>query len=104
MASSNEWRKPASNSPPTTFNQVDKSMSQTLPKQTRIVIVGGGIIGCSVAYHLAQRGCRDVLLLEQGEIGGGATAFAAGLVGGAPQAGLRKLIDASAKLYAALEK
>ena len=45
-----------------------------------------------------------MLLLEQGEIGGGATSFSADLVGGAPQAGLRKLIDASAKLYAALEK
>jgi 4-methylaminobutanoate oxidase (formaldehyde-forming) len=79
-------------------------MNHSLPKQTRIVIVGGGIVGCSVAYHLTQLGCRDVLLLEQAEIGGGATSFAAGLVGGAPQAGLRKLIDASAKLYAALEK
>ncbi len=79
-------------------------MSNSLPKQTRIVIVGGGIIGCSVAYHLTKQGCRDVVLLEQGEIGGRATSFAAGLVGGAPQAGLRKLIDASAKLYAALEK
>src|SRR6267142_3888981 len=79
-------------------------MIDPLPKQARIVVVGGGIIGCSVAYQLAQRDCRDVLLLEQGEIGGGATSCAAGLVGGAPQAGLRKLIDASAKLYAALEK
>ena len=79
-------------------------MSNSLPKQTRIVIIGGGIIGCSVAYHLTKQGCRDVVLLEQGEIGGRATAFAAGLVGGAPQAGLRKFIDASAKLYAALEK
>src|SRR5882672_10001489 len=79
-------------------------MIHPLPKQARIVIVGGGIIGCSVAYHLTQRDCRDVLLLEQGEIGGGATSFAAGLVGGAPQAGLRKLIDASAKLYGDLEK
>ncbi len=79
-------------------------MNHLLPKQTRIVIIGGGIIGCSVAYHLTKQGCRDVVLLEQGDLGGGATAYAAGLVGGAPQAGLRKLIDASAKLYAALEK
>src|SRR5436190_13275226 len=79
-------------------------MSNPLPKQTRIVIVGGGIIGCSVAYHLTKQGCRDVVLIEQGQIGGGATSYAAGLVGGAPQAGLRKLIDASARLYAALEK
>jgi len=79
-------------------------MSQSLPRQTRVVIIGGGIIGCSVAYHLTQHGWRDVLLLEQGELGGGATRLAAGLVGGAPQAAWRKFIDASAKLYAALEK
>jgi 4-methylaminobutanoate oxidase (formaldehyde-forming) len=79
-------------------------MNQSLPKQTRVVVIGGGIIGCSVAYHLAKQGCRDVVLLEQGEIGGRATAWSSGLVGGAPQAGLRKLIDASARLYAALEK
>jgi 4-methylaminobutanoate oxidase (formaldehyde-forming) len=83
---------------------METPMNHPSPKHARIVIVGGGVIGCSVAYHLAQRGCRDVLLLDQGEIGGGATSFAAGLVGGAPQAGLRKLIDASARLYAALEK
>lgn len=79
-------------------------MNTQLPKQTRVVVIGGGIIGCSVAYHLTKQGCREVVLLEQGEIGSRATSFAAGLVGGAPQAGLRKLIDASAKLYAALEK
>src|SRR6185436_10541821 len=79
-------------------------MNNPLPSQAKVVIIGGGIIGCSVAYHLAKQGCRDVLLIEQGEIGAGATSFAAGLVGGAPQAGLRKLIDASAKLYAAVEK
>src|SRR5258706_3492812 len=79
-------------------------MSQSLPQQTRVIIIGGGIIGCSVAYHLTQHGCRDVLLLEQGELGGGATRLAAGLVGGSPQAAWRKFIDASAQLYAGLEK
>ncbi|NCZ47453.1 MAG: FAD-dependent oxidoreductase, partial [Betaproteobacteria bacterium] len=39
-----------------------------LPKHTRVVIVGGGIIGCSVAYHLALVGCTDVVLLEQGKL------------------------------------
>src|SRR5712672_473345 len=81
---------------------MEKTMNH--PRHARIIIVGGGVIGCSVAYHLAQRGCRDVLLLDQGEIGGGATSFAAGLVGRARQSRLRKLIDATAKLYAALEK
>ena len=38
----------------------------TLPKEARIVVCGGGIVGCSVAYHLAKLGWKDVLLLEQG--------------------------------------
>lgn len=38
----------------------------TLPKEARIVVCGGGIVGCSVAYHLAKLGWEDVLLLEQG--------------------------------------
>ena len=53
----------------------------TLPVQARIVIVGGGIAGCSTAYHLAQLGERDVLLLEQGKLTCGTTWHAAGLVG-----------------------
>lgn len=45
-----------------------------------MVIVGGGIAGCSVAYHLALRGCTDVLLLDKGELTSGSTWHAAGLV------------------------
>ena len=56
----------------------------------RVVVIGGGIVGCSVAYHLAKQGCRDVLLLEQNQCGTGSTALSSGLVGGAPQAGWRK--------------
>jgi 4-methylaminobutanoate oxidase (formaldehyde-forming) len=52
-----------------------------LPTQARIVIVGGGIAGCSTAYHLAALGERDVLLLEQGRLTCGTTWHAAGLVG-----------------------
>ena len=39
-----------------------------LPSSAKIVIVGGGIIGCSVAYHLGKLGLTDVLLLEQGKL------------------------------------
>ncbi len=51
-----------------------------LPDRAQVVIVGGGIVGCSIAYHLAKRGTTDVLLLEQGQLTGGTTWHAAGLV------------------------
>ncbi len=51
------------------------------PKKARVVIVGGGIVGCSVAYHLAKAGWKDVVLLEQGRLSGGTTWHAAGMVG-----------------------
>jgi 4-methylaminobutanoate oxidase (formaldehyde-forming) len=52
-----------------------------LPARTRVVVVGGGIVGCSVAYHLALRGESDVVLLERSELTSGTTWHAAGLVG-----------------------
>ena len=51
-----------------------------LPQRSRVVVVGGGIIGCSVAYHLAQMGCRDVVLLERDRLTSGTTWHAAGLI------------------------
>src|SRR5262245_65496581 len=56
-------------------------MSEALPRAARAVIVGGGIAGCSLAYHLAKLGWTDVLLLEQGKLTSGTTWHAAGLVG-----------------------
>ncbi|WP_206378112.1 FAD-dependent oxidoreductase [Sneathiella limimaris] len=52
-----------------------------LPQETEIVIIGGGVIGCSTAYHLTQLGFRDVHLLERRELTCGTTWHAAGLVG-----------------------
>ena len=52
-----------------------------LPERAEIVIIGGGIIGASVAYHLTRLGRTDVVLLEQGQLSGGTTWHAAGLVG-----------------------
>ena len=77
---------------------------ETLPSRARVVIVGGGVIGCSVAYHLTRLGWTDVLLLEQGHLSGGTTWHAAGLVGPlrASESGTR-LVQYSAELYAALE-
>ena len=56
-------------------------MTPALPSQARVVIVGGGIAGCSTAYHLARLGVKDVVLLEQGKLTCGTTWHAAGLVG-----------------------
>ena len=43
-------------------------MSKGIPERAQVVIIGGGIIGASVAYHLTKRGISDVLVLEQGKI------------------------------------
>jgi len=48
--------------------------------QAAVVIIGGGVIGCSAAYHLAKRGIADVLIIERNQLASGATARAAGLV------------------------
>jgi glycine cleavage system T protein len=56
-------------------------MATALPSHARAVVVGGGIAGCSVAYHLTKLGWRDVLLLERRDISCGTTWHAAGLVG-----------------------
>ncbi|THB80947.1 MAG: FAD-dependent oxidoreductase [Desulfobacteraceae bacterium] len=52
----------------------------TLPKHANVVIIGGGIIGCSIAYHLGHMGCKDVVLLERDELTSGTTWHAAGLM------------------------
>lgn len=56
-------------------------MSSNLPKHAQVVIIGGGIHGCSVAYHLAKEGWTDVVLLERKKLTSGTTWHAAGLVG-----------------------
>jgi 4-methylaminobutanoate oxidase (formaldehyde-forming) len=52
----------------------------SLPDRARVVIIGGGIIGCSIAYHLAHMGCKDVVLLERDRLTSGTTWHAAGLM------------------------
>ena len=56
-------------------------MADTLPTHAQAVIIGGGIHGCSVAYHLAKAGWSDVVLLERKQLTSGTTWHAAGLVG-----------------------
>ncbi len=74
------------------------------PGAARIVIIGGGIMGCSVAYHLSQLGETDVVLLEQGRLTSGTTWHAAGLVGQLrAHESMTRLIRYSTDLYASLE-
>ena len=76
------------------------------PTSARVVIVGGGIIGCSVAYHLADMGCKDVVLLEQSQLTAGTTWHAAGLMttyGSTSETSI-EMRKYSRELYAGLEQ
>jgi 4-methylaminobutanoate oxidase (formaldehyde-forming) len=76
----------------------------TLPAQAQIVVVGGGIIGCSTAYHLAKEHKADVVLLEQGKLTSGSTWHAAGLVGQLrSSASITQVLKRSVELYRTLE-
>jgi glycine cleavage system aminomethyltransferase T/glycine/D-amino acid oxidase-like deaminating enzyme len=76
-----------------------------LPTQAEIVIVGGGVVGCSVAYHLAKLGKRDVVLLEQGRLTSGTTWHAAGLVGQLRASrSMTRMSRYGIELYSSLEK
>src|SRR5215207_8913009 len=83
---------------------VARPQHMTIPSQARVVIIGGGIMGCSTAYHLAKNGWKDVVLLEQGRLSGGTTWHAAGLVGQLRGfQNLTRLIRYSTELYSKLE-
>ena len=74
-----------------------------LPAQAQIIVIGGGIIGCSTAYHLARDHKANVLLLEQGKITSGSTWHAAGLVGQLrSSASITKVLKYSVDLYKGL--
>ncbi|WP_428514581.1 GcvT family protein [Roseovarius sp.] len=76
-----------------------------LPKHARVVIIGGGVVGCSVAYHLAKLGWQDVVLLERKQLTSGTTWHAAGLIGQLrASANMTKLARYSAELYRGLEE
>ena len=76
-----------------------------LPSDTKIVIIGGGIVGCSTAYHLAKMGCNDVVLLEKAKLTSGSTFHAAGLVGQLrTNANITQLLGYSVELYKNLEQ
>jgi len=74
------------------------------PGRARTVIIGGGIVGCSTAWHLAKLGHGDIVLLEKGELTSGSTFHAAGLVGQLrSNANITQLLGYSVSLYERLE-
>jgi 4-methylaminobutanoate oxidase (formaldehyde-forming) len=76
----------------------------TVPKHARVVIIGGGISGCSVAYHLAKLGWKDIVLLERKRLTSGTTWHAAGLIGQLRGSlNMTRLAKYSADLYVRLE-
>src|SRR3954467_8775996 len=81
-------------------------MPPSLPQRARVVVIGGGVIGCSVAYHLADMGCTDVVLLERDKITSGTTWHAAGLMVtfGSTSETSTEMRKYTRDLYARLEK
>ncbi|MCH2365857.1 MAG: FAD-dependent oxidoreductase [Planctomycetes bacterium] len=72
--------------------------------RAQVLVIGGGIVGCSAAYHLAKSGCRDVLLVEKGELTSGSTWHAAGLVGQLRSSrNVTRMLKHSVELYESLE-
>jgi 4-methylaminobutanoate oxidase (formaldehyde-forming) len=75
-----------------------------LPTQAQVVVIGGGIAGCSTAYHLAKQGISDVVLIDKGQLTSGSTWHAAGLVGQLrASANITRLLQYSVDLYQSLE-
>ena len=80
------------------------SSGPALPDRAEVVVIGGGIVGCSIAYHLTRRDISDVVLLEQGTLTCGTTWHAAGLVSQLKSThSLTRLATYSARLFEELE-
>jgi len=80
-------------------------MNKSLPKNAKAVIIGGGVAGCSTAYHLGKYGWKDLVLLERDQLTSGTTWHAAGLVSQlGPSAAVTKIRKYSLELYKKLEK
>jgi len=75
-----------------------------MKSSAQIVIIGGGIVGCSTAYHLAKMGAKDVVLIDKGELTSGSTWHAAGLVGQLrSERNITRMLQYSVSLYGQLE-
>ncbi|MEK9724767.1 MAG: FAD-dependent oxidoreductase [Rhodospirillaceae bacterium] len=80
-------------------------MTKSLPNKARVVIVGGGVIGCSIAYHLTKIGWDEVVLVERKQLTSGTTWHAAGLIGQLRDSqNMSKLAKYTAELYLSLEE
>ena len=80
-------------------------MKKELPKSCKVVVIGGGVAGCSTAYHLAKFGWKDTIILERDQLTSGTTWHAAGLVSQlGPSAAITKIRKYSLELYKKLEK
>jgi 4-methylaminobutanoate oxidase (formaldehyde-forming) len=81
------------------------SADRVIPRETKVVIIGGGVVGCSIAYHLTRLGWKDVILLEQNQLAGGTTWHAAGLVGRLRTSNsMTRINKYSVELYSTLER
>ncbi len=99
-----EHDEPAAEARPALRRLTKGKRVASLPERAQVVIVGGGIVGCSVAYHLTLRGCTDVVLLERKQLTSGTTWHAAGLVGQLRAThNLTRLAQYTTELYATLE-
>lgn len=79
-------------------------MTERFPDSARVVVIGGGVMGCSTAYHLAKAGCRDVVLLERKQLTSGTSWHSAAQVRALRSSeNLTRMIQYSAELYSSLE-
>ena len=88
-----------------TLRKFPRGNAKNMETQAEIVIIGGGVMGCSLAYHLCKEGQTDVLLLEKGELTSGSTWHAAGqITHSVSQYALAKMATYGTALYPALEQ
>jgi glycine/D-amino acid oxidase-like deaminating enzyme len=94
-----------SKQPSISTSRLTERLNHDASRPAQIVVIGGGIIGCSTAYHLARDHKADVVLLEQGQLTSGSTWHAAGLVGQLrSSASITKVLKYSVDLYKRLDQ